>query len=294
MAFERKLSMDIIDKLTKEKLYSDYLLPDIKKGEVFPAFRNNKITFYYKGGNLFSYDIYGFETDIKFASVSTLINEGEEEAYIKEKDLKNVKTIKNFIDKYERIKENCFRYSGVEAVGVSEICKKYSLVKANNKIVVLDVEVSFESLESSTKKRKRDRIDLLILDKREKILKFYEAKHYSNSEIWSKKGSFPKVIKQISKYNKQVEKRKKEIISTYNGYVGIVRNLFGIDFGLNEIKDIDPNVNLLIFGFDGDQLRGRFDELIKKDKSLEGVYVYPIGKVSSLKDDNLWKCPIRY
>jgi len=294
MVFARKLSEDIIEKLSKEKLYSVYLLPDIKKGEVFPAIRKNKITFYYKGGCLFSYDRYGFKTNIKFASVSTLINEGEEETYIKESDLKKVKTIENFADKYERIKENCFRYSGVEAVGVSEICERYSPVKANNKIVVLDVEVSFASLVSESKKKKQDRIDLLILDKRKNILKFYEAKHYSNSEIWSKKGACPKVVKQISKYNKQVEKRKQEIISTYNGYVTIVRDLFGVDLCSNEIMDIDPNVNLLIFGFDGDQLRGRFDELIKKDKSLKGIYVYPIGKVSSLKNDNLWRCPKKY
>ena len=36
MAFERKLSEEIIAKLTQEQLYSKCLLPDIKDGNVFP------------------------------------------------------------------------------------------------------------------------------------------------------------------------------------------------------------------------------------------------------------------
>ena len=58
-----------------EQLYSDYLLPDIKKGEVFPAIRNETITFYHKGGRLFSFDGNGFITNIKFASVFKLAGE---------------------------------------------------------------------------------------------------------------------------------------------------------------------------------------------------------------------------
>lgn len=293
MTFERILSEDIIDKLRKEKLYSDCLLPDIKEWKVFPAVRKNKITFYYKGGNLFSYDRNGFETNIKFASVIKFSQKKQEEIYIRQENLKDIKKINNFIDGYDRIKENCSLYSGVEAVGVSEVCEKYSYVKANNKIAVLDVETSFGSLETKTKKKmKQDRIDLLLLDKSENVLRFYEAKHFSNSEIWSKEGSRPKVVKQISKYNKQVKEKESQIINAYNTYINIVNTLFNLK--LNEIEGIDLNVYLLIFGFDSDQLSGRFQRLIKSDKSLEGINVYPIGSVSSLKNDNLWKCPRKY
>jgi hypothetical protein len=291
MAFERRLSTNIIYKLKEEHLYSKYLLPDIKDGNVFPAIRKDKISFYYKGGNLFSYDKNGFETNIKYASVSKRMSKGEDETYINEHDLKNVKTIEKFTDEYERIKENCFRYSGVEAVGVSGVCEKYSYVKANSKIVVLDVETSFESIGAKAERR-QDRIDLLLLDKRKNILRFYEAKHYSNSEIWSKEGSRPKVVKQISKYNKQVKGKKTQIIEAYNTYTDIVNTLF--DLKLNKIDTVDLNVYLLIFGFDRDQLNGRLQRLIKRDKSLEGIYVYPIGSVSSLRNDNLWKCPRKY
>lgn len=287
MAFERKLSADITAKLRDEQLYSDYLFPDIEKGEVFPAIRNERIAFYHKGSRLFYYDGNGFATNIKFASVFTNVGKADE-TDINEKGLSDIEKINNFIEGYDRIKENCSLYSGVEAIGVSEVCKKYSYVNANNDIAVLDVEVSFESLAGGN----QDRIDLLLLNKTARTLRFYEAKHYSNSEIWSRKGSRPKVVNQIDKYNKQVEQRGSEIINAYNGYIDFVNAFF--DLSLENIKEIDPNVCLLIFGFDGDQLRGRFDDLIKGDESLKGIFVYPIGSVSSLNNDNLWKCPKKY
>ena len=134
MAFERKLSEEIIAKLTQEQLYSKCLLPDIKDGNVFPAIRKDKITFYYKGGSLFSYDGDGFKTNIKFASVFK-ISGAKDEIYINEQDLSNVEKINDFIEGYDRIKENCALYSGVEAIGVSEVCRKYSYFEDDNEIV---------------------------------------------------------------------------------------------------------------------------------------------------------------
>lgn len=286
MSFVRILDKGIIDKLKKEDLYIRRLSKDIDNGEVFPAIRNKIITFYHKGGKLFSYDGNGFTTNIKFASVFKTVGK-RDEMYINEKDLSDIEKINNFVEGYDRIKENCSLYSGVEMIGVSEVCKKYSYVNANNDIAVLDVEASFESLDGG-----QDRIDLLVLNTRENILRFYEAKHFSNSEIWSGKGKTPKVVEQISRYNKQVEERKGEIIIAYNNYIKMANCLFGLD--LKDIKDIKPDVSLLIFGFDRDQLKGRFKELIENDNSLEGIYVYPIGSVSSLNNDNLWKCPNKY
>jgi hypothetical protein len=286
MTFERRLSEEIIGKLTQEHLYSKYLLPDIEAGNVFPAIRKDKITFYYKGGALFSYDGDGFKTNIKFASVFKIAG-ARDETYINEQDLREIEKINSFIEGYDRIKENCALYSGIEAIGVSEVCKKYSYFEDNN-ITVLDVETSFESLTG----RNQDRIDLLLLNKTDKTLRFYEAKHYSNSEIWSREGSRPRVVSQIDRYKNQVKERESEIVSVYNGYIKIINTFFKLTLGI--IDKIDPNVYLLIFGFDGDQLRGRFDDLIKKDKSLDGIYVYPIGSVSSLKNENLWKCPKKY
>ena len=91
------------------------------------------------------------------------------------------------------------------------------------------MEASFESLDGGS----QDRIDLLLLNKETKILRFYEAKHYSNNEIWSREWSRPRVVNQIYKYNEQVEKRGSEIINAYNGYINIVNISFRSRFKRN-------------------------------------------------------------
>jgi hypothetical protein len=48
--------------------------------------------------------------------------------------------ISDFTKNYPRIKENCNLYSGIEAMGVSEIYHNYSYL-SDNRIVVLDIMV---------------------------------------------------------------------------------------------------------------------------------------------------------
>lgn len=55
-------------------------------------------------------------------------------------------------------------------------------------------------------------IDYLILE--EDKLVFYEAKHFSNSEIRSR--NIPKVFAQIDRYEKALIQHKNEILNSYN------------------------------------------------------------------------------
>ena len=84
--FSRRLDQNIINKLKAEPLFSDCLLPDIEKGHVFPAVRNNRVHFYCGGRRLFEYTASGFRTHVKFASV--LI--GKRNGYIDESQLNGV------------------------------------------------------------------------------------------------------------------------------------------------------------------------------------------------------------
>ena len=88
-----------MDKLKQSELYRNYLLPDCKKGIVFPAIRDNRIDFYFKGGKLFSFDGQ-FKTHIKYASVLTHKND-----YVTEADLGEAEPITDFAAGYKRIKE---------------------------------------------------------------------------------------------------------------------------------------------------------------------------------------------
>jgi len=276
--FKKNLDNVTINRLLGNKLFTEKLCPDIEKGTVFPAIRAGRIDFYHKGGKLFSYKK-GFSTHKKYASV--IKYKGE---YISELDLQQkVEVIASFSDGYERIKENCSLYSGDEAEGISRLYHRYPFTNNGLDVVVLDIEISFKA---KSKGRTQDRIDILLFNKKTKQLRFYEAKHYSNSELWAVENRLPKVVSQIRRYEKQIEKEE-SIISQYCNYVRIINSLFGCD--IPKPESIDKKVTLLVFGYDRDQQRGHMQRLLLEDGSLAGIQHYFIGNISAVKIDNMWK-----
>lgn len=272
---KRRLDTTLEADLVKSNLWKNKLFYDCKSQDVFLAVRDNKICFYHKGGLLFSFDKNGYKTHIKYASVI----EDKEKKYLTEDELNKYKLSTDFESAYSRIKENCSKYSGKEAEGVSIIYKKHSYLSGED-IVVLDIEVSFESFDEE---KSQDRIDILLFDKSTQTLKFVEAKHYSNTDIWST--TTPKVIKQIENYEKQIKQRGGDIVKEYADYVKTINNLFSIT--LPEPKEIDPKVTLLIFDFDRDQLKGRLKKLIIKNNEYKGIKISKIGDVSNIKQKTL-------
>lgn len=277
LSFKRALSNQLIAKLQAEPFYQ-ILHPEILNQIIFPGIRNNLIDFYYKGGRLFKYDNKGFQTHIKYAAVI----EKDADDYLTESELGNHKLATDFSKNYQRIKENCSNYSGIEANGVSEIYHRHSYVGREKGIVVLDIEVSLKSIDPENK---QDRIDILLYNAEEKRLKFVEAKHYSNSEIWSKTEA--KVISQIKRYEAQIKSKKSEIIVEYNKYIDYANDMFSSK--LPHADDIDEKVTLLVFGFDNDQKSGRLKTLVTKNPKYNDIVVYPIGNVKKINLDNLWK-----
>jgi len=285
---------DGVENILKEELYKNNLAPDCmgnfshkeKNKDVFPAIRNNRIDFYSNGGKLFSYDkSRGFTTHRKYASV---IMEGDIKGdYINLHDLKKCKLIKDFELGYDRIKELCGLYSGIESQGVSRLYNRFSHSKnkRKSKIVVLDIEISFKSEEKI-----QDRIDLLLFNTENKNLMFYEAKEFSNNEIRAQKGKKdPEVFKQIERYKKQLNSVTKvnEIIEQYQKYVEIINSLFPDNSPLPLPVAIDPDPRLLIFGFDNDQKNGRLQDNVKDLQAL-GIKVYSKGDIASVEIDQLW------
>lgn len=270
---ESKVELDLIN----SSLWKNKLLNDCKAQNVFLAIRDNKIGFYHKGGLLFSFDKFGYKTHIKYAAV--IPSNGRD--YLTEAELSEHKLSPDFESNYSRIKENCSKYSGIEDDTVSKIYHKHSYL-SNSEIVILDIEVSFKSFDEE---KYQDRIDILLFNKKTQTLKFVEAKHYSNKEIWSR--TTPKVIGQINKYENQIKQRTPAILKEYVGYVKTINTLFEKD--LPEPLKIDPKVTLLIFGFDNDQLKGKLKNLIINKVEYEGINVYPRGSISSnFSTTTLW------
>jgi hypothetical protein len=277
--FRRDLNLDVIKRLRDSRLYTEKLKPDIDAGVVFPAIRDGYIDFYHNGGRLFTFK-QNFSTHRKYASVIKSKND-----YVSEADIaKRVKLITDFCDGYEEIKENCSLYSGVEAEGVSRLYHKYPFTKNDVPVVVLDIEVSFEA---RSKDRNQDRIDILLFNKDTQQLRFYEAKHYSNGELWAAEGNPPKVVSQIKRYQEHIAVNGDHILSQYCNYVRIMNDLLGCN--LPEPKSIDEKVTLFVFGYDRDQQKGRMQKLLFEDQSLAGIQYYFIGNVSAVKIGSMWK-----
>jgi hypothetical protein len=270
----RKLSSQLMDTLKQHPLWLNKIKND---KEVFLTIRNERADFYHKGGLLFSFDKRGFKTHVKYAAVST----SQKQEYITESSLSKYNVVSEFEPIYDRIKENCAKFSGIESYGVSSLYHSHSYF-SNNNIVVLDIEISFHS---NSFEHNHDRIDILLFDKESQKLKFVEAKHYSNSEIWAKDSS-PKVIGQLKRYNEQVAKKTPEILSAYNGYIECINEL--TDVSLPTPLKVGTDIMLLIFGFDIDQKNGRLKNLIMKSEQYSDVVKHAIGDIKKVNTQALW------
>jgi hypothetical protein len=264
---------------TPKTLFPEKLKQDCIDEEVFLTVRNKYLDFYHQGGRLFKFEKKGFQTHIKYAAV---INKSKND-YLTQNELSSYKLANNFIKSYSRIKENCSNYSGVEAFGVSQLYHKYSYL-SNSNIVVLDIEVSFQSLSN---KKKQDRIDILLYNKETQELQFVEAKHYSNKEIRSK--TKPKVIKQLEKYERQIANKEQSIIKAYSDYIKIINDIFNRNILPLPIKNINPKVTLFVFGFDDDQKKRGLKTITNKLKSQNfKIKFYSVGETKGIKITSLW------
>lgn len=271
--FERSLSDGLIAKLQNEKIFTDKLLPDIRNGKVFPAVRNEEISFYYKGGRLFAYDKNGFKTHIKYCIIPEF-----HDNYITKTELNNITISTSFYNEYEEIKKICELYSGGEANAVSALYENACL--SDSRVIFLDTEIALYT------NSENDRIDLLLYDIISRKLCFCEAKLFSNPEIWALKYKKPKVCSQIDKYDKKINTYYDDIVAQYSNYIGILNKLFSTDLPVP--TSLHKKTGLLITGFDSSQ-KEKIKNLLIDDGSLDGISNYRTGELKSKQISTLFK-----
>jgi len=272
----RQLSDGFIDRLKATNLWRNHLRKDCQRGVVFLAIRNDYVDFYYKGGRLFHYNGNNFSTHIKYASVIDTKNDNRN--YLTEQELTERTLVSDFEKGYERIKENCFNFSKVEALGVAKAYEKNSYTSSKD-IIFLDLEIAFQ--ESG---KNQDRIDFLIFNTKEKEIQFIEAKHYTNSEIRAK--GTPKVIRQVKKYNDLIRGHRNAILLAYVNYIALINQIFDLELPSPSI--LRKDTKLFIFGFDEDQSKGRLTTQVLSNSEYKEVVVYTAQQI----DDSLtgmWK-----
>jgi hypothetical protein len=273
---------ELIEKLLESDLWQKKIKDDCIDQKVLFTIRKKRIDLYHKGGLLFTFDVSkGFKTHIKYAAVIDT-DEDTLKNYLSESEIESRELPHDYSKGYKRIKENCSNYSGVEAAGVSALYHSHSCFSGSD-VVVLDIEVSFTSLELDGSKQ--DRVDVVLLNKKNGKLQFVEAKHFSNKELWSK--SQPPVIKQIKRYEGQILEKRKDIVSKYKIYIEHLNYIF--DLALPVPTEIDDRVTLLVFGFDKDQKNGRLSKQINNNPFYDGVKTYQKGDIKDFKMNALWK-----
>ena len=276
--FSRTLNESMVKNLLNEKLWNEKLKPDCLAGNVFMALRDNYISFYYKGGNLFTYKNNRFETHIKYAALL----DGVKGDYVTEKHLENAQPIRLFPDGYDSIKKNCLLHVKEEDDGISHLYHNFSYF-SNANIVLLDIQVSFSDDDG------QDRIDFLLLNKSENKLRFIEAKLSKNKEIVADLDSDrnPKVITQIIRYQERIKNERAAILTAYKEYVKTINLIFGTT--ISAPNDIDECVGLLIFKYDQNDKTQRLEPHIIENAKYDTIRKYLIGDITGINIDKLWQ-----
>lgn len=260
--------------------------------KLFFALRDERIDVYYRGRALYSIEFSGGRVIPKTHVKYLILDDGDQ--YIKMRngsfDYKRRYLQGVYQEKVSlrQMKAAARTFSGVESVGVYDAINKDPFV--------IDVEVAFNrSSESVTERddleagRKQDRIDVVRLRKESEgvDLVFWEAKHFSNSELFN-----DKILNQLAAYEKQLQAREDQLLTAFQNVCAFhlslsrLRKNLGFDgatddhlemleglasgsLPLNVVKE----PSLFVFGFDSDQKKGRWkarkqhiEAVIGKDK----------------------------
>lgn len=258
--FTRSFPWDLQELLRAQVPLWDRLRRDIDAGEIFPAVRNREMHFYHKGGRLLAFDARGFRTHIKYVLTQpdgTALNDD-----LSESQLSSIVPIGSFSEGYGNMKGLCARYGEGEAVAVAAIWRllPYTLCRLDRSaglppVVVLDLEASFGVEQEDDKKRKQDRIDLVLLNTGTKEILFAEAKLFSNGAIRSAAGNHPRIVEQIKRYRGQLAARRQQVLDAYGAYVDAVNSL--LELAVPRPDKVIEEIPLLIVDFDSDQRDGR-------------------------------------
>lgn len=163
----------------------------------------------------------------------------------------------------KKLKTAANLFSGGEKTGV------HAIVCANENVI--DVEVGLDTKDLPTEKD-QPRIDIAALEKRADDgveLVFWEAKLFANKELRAAGATAAKVVKQIEEYTEALRARGEEVISAY---CRVAENLVAIAEMSNDARSVGPliravakgakptmtsppQVGLVIFGFDADQIK---------------------------------------
>jgi hypothetical protein len=265
-AFRRGLDESFVEFLNREYRKGGWWKGMVDDPALFLGIRDNYLNVYYQGNSLvrlrLNKDRLVGETYYKFL----LKEKVSESPYIRsvngKTQLAPSRLAGLFLEDFSNLKSlkvACIPYTGVEKLGVHDI------VRSNRNVV--DVEIALSHVEEDETKSTAPRVDFAALqDMGESIqLVFFEAKHFSNSELRANGRGTPRVIRQIERYERLIERHRSAIESSYRR---ICENIVSLE-GLRTPRivrmtaegkkplEVSGRPRLVVFGFDEDQRVGK-------------------------------------
>jgi hypothetical protein len=218
-----------------------------------------------------------------------------------------VSSIKALAESYEhgktlkRMKTAARIFSGVEKEGVQKV------FHSNADVVDVEIALSMsadrgeaedesgaDGSNAAKRRAKAKRVDIACFEtiNNQIHLCFWEAKDYSNAELWASGDALPPVVNQISEYKELIKKYQPEIVESYKT---VARNLVDlakmagreeklgklitqVANGAEFLVDTSANVGVVVFGFSADEKEGNRHKLMLKKLQREGLAVVAKGR----------------
>ena len=256
VTFNRGLDDKFVDALNKEYDKGGWWRTLVDDEDLFVAVRNNRVNVYYRGCSLAELRRSRNGSVIASTHYKYLLRPSLRSPYIDFADGKyqlHDNLQKWFVkspNKVDQLKLTARRYVGEEKKGVHQI------IRSNP--YILDVEITLQ-------RRRLDLATLELTDEGSEIV-FFEAKHFTNSELRGKDSAG--VVDQISTYSALLKENRTAIAQGYARVFHNLRCLHGIPERhpkrhkwLQQIGKTAPQINtsprLVVFGFDDDQKNGK-------------------------------------
>lgn len=267
MTFDREISPKMIEALDLEYENGGWWRELADHDDMLIAIRNKYLNVYCNGCNIAKVEYKNNKLTASIHYKYLLKKKIESSPYIECKGghfeiASHADLFISSLKAIEDIKYSTKVYGGIEKTGVHQI------IRANLNIV--DTEIALSATDSENK---NSRIDFCAIQEEDGklILRFFEAKDYSNKELKTQDGD-AKVIAQLTRYQNLLTQQNDAILSAYKKLIHAAseingRNILGKDWATHpriDSLELDHKPSLVVFGFDDDQKKG---DVFKKHMS---------------------------
>ena len=244
--FDRGITDSFVNALNNEYRNDSWWKKIVDDKDLFLGIRGDYLDVYYNGGSILNLEYNNGEfvgkVHYKYLKNTARGEAGSDYVRLRERTFDQV-----YGTDIQGIKNSAGAHQGEEKTGVHEI------IMRNTNVIDTEIQLPGESR----------RIDFAALQKADGVTKivFFEAKTYSNSDLRSK--TRPEVLGQVEEYQEIICRRRNEIVESYQCIARNIDCMSGwrdrrsriLSQAATENLTIDPEVRIVVFGYDDAQKR---------------------------------------